>query len=440
MKKRIAENFLYHIWDEQHLKTNIKTVSGSKITILFQGKWNTEAGPDFVNSIILLDGKKLQGNVEIHRHEYDWKAHNHYEDPNYNSVILHVVFSHDKDTKFTISENGSKIPILVLQDNLDQQIEKLWKRYGQKPFDTSQQQTIECLLATHVRDSNNMTSILMSLGKDRFLKKCKRFSAELYNSDFNQILYEGIMEALGYGKNKMPFLKLAKLLTYQKLKTFLKDCTDYRDIFCILLIQSGLDPQSYHFSFLDDDLHQLYRKIQSRSAFQSQQNLEKDDWNFFRCRPKNHPIHRFWQIAPFLFFTLQQGNMINSIIALFSYGTAQSIDAQRIQKDFSDLISKNKQYSIGSSRSNDIFSNVILPVCYVYAQTLQYNTLQEVIFRVYGNLPKLSENYITKYMHTLLKGSIQPRITLQMQQGMIQLYYQFCAQHECENCIANLIG
>ena len=128
MKKRIAENFLYHIWDEQHLKTDIETVSGSKITILFQGKWNTDAGPDFINSIILLDGKKLQGNVEIHRHEYDWKAHNHHEDPNFNSVILHVVFAHDKNTKFTISENGSKIPILVLDDNLDQQIEKLWKQ------------------------------------------------------------------------------------------------------------------------------------------------------------------------------------------------------------------------------------------------------------------------------------------------------------------------
>jgi len=142
MKKYIAENFLYHIWDEQHIKDTIRTVAGTKIEILFQGKWNTDAGPDFVNSIILFDGKKLRGDVEIHKHEYDWKAHNHHEDKNYNNVILHVVFTNSQNAEFTISESSNKIPILELQLNLDQQIDKLWKRYGQKPFDTSQQKTI----------------------------------------------------------------------------------------------------------------------------------------------------------------------------------------------------------------------------------------------------------------------------------------------------------
>ncbi|HHI88021.1 MAG TPA: DUF2851 domain-containing protein, partial [Candidatus Cloacimonetes bacterium] len=45
---------------------------------------------------------------------------------------------------------------------------------------------------------------------------------------------------------------------------------------------------------------------------------------------------------------------------------------------------------------------------------------------------------ITNYIHTLLNDGIHFRINLQMQQGMIQLYYQFCAQHECDNCVANL--
>ena len=125
MKKYIAENFLYHIWDEQHLKDTIRTVSGNKIEILFQGKWNTDAGPDFVNGIILFDGKKVQGDVEIHKHEYDWKAHNHHEDKNYNNVILHVVFTNSQNAEFTISENGNKVPILELQLNLDEQIDKL---------------------------------------------------------------------------------------------------------------------------------------------------------------------------------------------------------------------------------------------------------------------------------------------------------------------------
>ncbi|MBL7086646.1 MAG: DUF2851 domain-containing protein, partial [Candidatus Cloacimonetes bacterium] len=147
---------------------------------------------------------------------------------------------------------------------------------------------------------------------------------------------------------------------------------------------------------------------------------------------------RLWQIAPFIYSALNQGNLINSIIALFSYGDAQTINARKIEADFSNLLSQEDHPSIGSSRRRDIFSNIILPICYVYAQTLRYDTLQKVIFKVYGDLLKLSENYITNYMHTLLKDGIQFRINLQMQQGMIQLYYQFCAHHECDNCIANL--
>ncbi len=438
MKKYIAENFLYHIWDEQHLKDTIRTVAGTKIEILFQGKWNTDAGPDFINSIILFDGKKLQGDVEIHKHEYGWKAHNHHEDKNYNNVILHVVFTNDQNAEFTISESGNKIPILELQLNLDEQIDKLWKRYGQKPFDTSQQKTIECLLVKDLHYSNVLKRILLSLGKERFLKKCKRFSAELYNSDFNQILYEGIIEALGYGKNKMPFFKLAKLLPFQELKTFMNECKDFNDIFCILLFKSGFDLHDYNFSFVDEKLLQRFDKIRSRFDAKLHRTLQKDDWNFFRCRPQNHPVNRLWQIAPFICSALKQGNLINSIIALFSYGDTQTIDARKIEADFSNLLSQEDHPSIGSSRCRDIFSNIILPVCYVYAQTLRYDTLQKMIFKVYGDLPKLSENYITHYMHTLLKDGIHFRINLQMQQGMIQLYYQFCAQHECDNCVANL--
>ncbi|MDP8227557.1 MAG: DUF2851 family protein [Candidatus Celaenobacter polaris] len=438
MKKYIAENFLYHIWDEQHLKDTIRTVAGTKIEILFQGKWNTDAGPDFINSIILFDGKKLQGDVEIHKHEYDWKAHNHHEDKNYNNVILHVVFTNDQNAEFTISESGNKIPILELQLNLDEQIDKLWKRYGQKPFDTSQQKTIECLLVKDLHYSNVLKRILLSLGKERFLKKCKRFSAELYNSDFNQIFYEGIIEALGYGKNKIPFFKLAKLLPFQELKTFMNECKDFNDIFCILLFKGGFDLHDYNFSFVDEKLLQRFDKIRSRFDAKLHRTLQKDDWNFFRCRPQNHPVNRLWQIAPFICSALKQGNLINSIIALFSYGDTQTIDARKIEADFSNLLSQEDHPSIGSSRCRDIFSNIILPVCYVYAQTLRYDTLQNMIFKVYGDLPKLSENYITHYMHTLLKDGIHFRINLQMQQGMIQLYYQFCAQHECDNCVANL--
>ncbi len=35
---QFSEKFLYHIWDAQHLVTNLKTVSGKTVKIMFTGR------------------------------------------------------------------------------------------------------------------------------------------------------------------------------------------------------------------------------------------------------------------------------------------------------------------------------------------------------------------------------------------------------------------
>lgn len=443
MKDKIAENFLYHIWDEQHLKKELHTCDGKELKILYQGKWNTDAGPDFHNAIILLDYEKMQGDVEIHRYEYDWHNHNHHEDPNYNDAILHVVFEKTPSTLFTISESGKKIPILTLENNLDESIEKLWKKYGEKPFDKLQKESITCLLAESNLESNKLLNILLELGKKRFERKCKRFSAELYNSDFNQILYEGILEALGYAKNKIPFLKLSKLFTYQKLQGFSKICKSPVDLFCVFTIVSGMEIEDYNFNFVDENVLDSFISLKKLVYQQVNNNLmSKNEWNFFRIRPQNHPLCRLWQISPFLFSSLEV-NLINKIISIFSIKKDSEIKPKIIQDKFFKLIngnSNNLKYGIGKSRCDDIFANIVLPVCHIYADTLNYDELKNTIEIIYLSSPKLSENYITKFVYARLQNKIKNsrEINLPIQQGMLQLYYQFCNYFDCKNCIRNL--
>ena len=443
MIQKIAENFLYHIWDEQHIKKMLFTVDGRELKVLFQGKWNTDAGPDFRNAIVLLDYEKYQGDIEIHRTEYDWHSHNHHEDPNYNEVILHVVFQNDPHNLFTISESGKKIPILILKDNLDESIEKLWKKYGDKPFDKLQKESITCLLAESNLINKDVLNMLKDLGNKRFERKCRRFSAELFNSDFNQILYEGIFEALGYSKNKMPFLKLSKTLSYKKLEGFSSLCISPIDIFSILILASGLNIEDYHFDFLDESI--LSRVESFRELIETQLKesiLIKGDWNFFRVRPQNHPICRMWQISPFLFSTIET-SLINRVISIFSIAERSEIKPNTIQDNFFSLLIQNiinEKYKIGKLRSNDIFANTVLPVCFVYAETLNYEKLKKTIQGTYLSLKKLSDNYITKFVYAHLKNKIgnKRKVNLSIQQGMLQLYYKFCCHRECKNCIRNL--
>ena len=442
MKDKIAESFLYHIWDEQHLKKKLQTCDGQKLKILYQGKWNTAAGPDFRNAIILLNSEKFQGDIEIHRTEYDWRNHNHNENPNFNDVILHIVFQNEHNAKFTISESGKKIPILTLENNLDENIEKLWQKYGEKPFDKLQTNSISCLLSESNLTGNEILNILKKLGRKRFQRKCTRFSAELVNSDFNQILYEGIFEALGYSKNKETFLKLAKNITFQKIQGLSNLCKNHKDIFAILAFESGLNIEDFHFDFIDEKLVNYINSKQSKILAETGENvIQKSDWNFFRLRPQNHPICRMWQISRLLFSTLEK-SIINQVLAIFNISEKTKIKPKTIQNKFYELLNQNSgsKYKIGKSRCDDIFVNIVLPVCYIYAETLNYQNLKKFIQEIYLSLPKLSKNYITKYISARFKKiTSSPKINLCAQQGMMQLYYQFCGQHECKNCVKNYL-
>lgn len=442
MIRKIAENFLYHIWDEQHLKEKLQTEDGRRLKILYQGRWNTDAGPDFENAIVLLEDEKLQGSIEIHKTTYDWHAHGHDEDPLYNKVILHVVFQNSSKSKYTITESGEKIPVLSLMNNLDKSIEKLWQKYGETPFDTSQKATITCLLENSSLTQSEMEDILLNLGKKRFRRKCKRFSAALYSSDFSQILYEGILEALGYAKNKSAFLQMAKNLPYQKLQSLATFCDDPDDLFAIFIIASGLDSQRFRFDFFTKDLYERIAKITPViKPYLEDKTVEQSAWIFFRIRPLNHPVTRMWQISPFLFSTFET-SLINKVLNIFSVPEGTLLTPAEVQKSFYSLITQEteeKNRAIGHSRANDILANIVLPVCYVYAKTLGYDSLTHTVEHIYLTFPKLAENYITRFVQARLKNKLrQKKINLPIQQGMIQLYYEFCNHFECKNCLANL--
>lgn len=439
MFKHMAETFLYHIWDEQHLQENLRTRDGNKIKVLFQGKWNNKAGPDFKDAILLVNNKKVQGDVEIHRYEADWYHHEHHENRNFNDVILHVIFEQNNSNKFTISECGNNIPILILKHNLDERVEKLWEKYGNAPFDKSQEKTIICNLAKSDISPSEIKQILFSEGENRFAKKCKRFSAELYNSDFNQILYKGIMEALGYSKNKSPFLRLASKLTYNKLQKTSREYNSPQDIFCILAAFSGIDLHKYNFKFIDKALLNKYSALKEK-LIESNGELSSADyqWNFFRLRPTNHPLYRMWQIAPFLSTTIKK-NIINQVIALFSIKQNGKIKISKFTNQFYKILNPDRERKpkIGQSRCADIFFNIVLPVAHLYAKTLDYKQLSEAIIHVYSNSGKLSENHITRFVYTRLSDKIPKKKDLKLihQQGMIQHYYRFCTHFDCQNCV-----
>jgi len=93
----MKEEFLHYLWKHKILTINkLKTTSNKNLEILHPGVHNLNAGPDFFNSQIRIDGQFWAGNVEIHIKSSDWYSHRHHLDPNYENVILHVVWKENK--------------------------------------------------------------------------------------------------------------------------------------------------------------------------------------------------------------------------------------------------------------------------------------------------------------------------------------------------------
>ncbi|NIA29483.1 MAG: DUF2851 family protein, partial [Actinobacteria bacterium] len=149
------EGFLYKIWLDRAFGELLATVDGRKIEIREKGVRNFDAGPDFLNALILLDGGILRGDIEIHPIAGDWFSHGHHHDPRYNNVILHVVTMSCPPDFRTLRQDGQIIPTL----NLDQFLEKTAEELENDPeFHVDAAPPVICALSAE--DDNKITRIL----------------------------------------------------------------------------------------------------------------------------------------------------------------------------------------------------------------------------------------------------------------------------------------
>jgi hypothetical protein len=106
------EQLLHYVWKHKIFPLKeLKTTSGKALEIIDTGLANRNAGPDFFNAKIKLDGVLWVGNIEIHTHSSDWMKHGHHTDKAYDNVILHVATHIDADVQ---RNNGETIPQLQL--------------------------------------------------------------------------------------------------------------------------------------------------------------------------------------------------------------------------------------------------------------------------------------------------------------------------------------
>jgi len=389
------------------------------------------SGPDFLNAVLKIGDEVYQGAVEIHKNSYDWVQHGHHENRQFNSVVLHVVYSHNGHYPYTISESGEKIEILEIKDKLDQDINKLLFRYENKSL---YQNKKEC--AFFSRDRDSVISSLEQLGLERFERKIRRFAAELFFSDFDQLFYAGLLEALGYSKNKLPFYTLAQKMPLSLMKQAFQQGMTKDQMTAIFLISSGLIEKLP--PFIPAEMRNKWISLFSGQDFFK--TMLNQEWDTFRNRPGNHPAIRLLQVMDFIFLGLGS-SPFRSLINCFSDEKVMgknSLISERILNILKgDSLILPEKFRLGKERSDIIIVNIVLPLTVLYARKMNFRALETLAYQTYTSFKGLSDNFINSYLGTFMASETITEINKRslLQQGCIQLYANFCIRHECNLCL-----
>lgn len=279
----MKEEYLHYIFDKRLLGKDFFTTDNKSLQIIDFGRLNGNAGPDFLDAKIQLDGQLWAGPIEFHVKASDWYRHQHQLDPAYGTVIAHFVYEADE----IVTVGNFAIPTVELKLIIDLDH---YRQYKSLLANKS-----ELLCSSYLRDIHPelVESQKSQSLKDRLLQKSILFEREIeqLNGDYFGAYILLLARCFGGQVNQLPFEELARKikrnwlakLNYHPLKTE-----------ALFLGLSG---------FLTDNVEDDPYIENLRSEFFFQRNLfglsehVVEGWKYSRMRPTNFPDRRIVQFA-----------------------------------------------------------------------------------------------------------------------------------------------
>ncbi len=447
---KVDEAFVQKLWNEQRFfDTNMEAIDRRAIRVLKPGIWNHNEGPDFMHAEIEIDGKLQIGDVEIHVRSSEWYAHKHHLNSRYNRVILHAVFFNDDFNLRTRLQNGKRISTLEL-------LKWIAVDTGDLYDDTEDTTTEEgiCRVTGKQLNMEVLKGVFESLGRERFLEKAESMRLLRTRLDFEQLLYEGIMEALGYARNSKAMRELAQHVPFADL-----DQKSELEIQAILFGVAGLLPSQREkplpTEVINDPSIVALEELWSASAYaELPARMTEARWSF-TSRPLNHPTRRIAAMSRLIYqcqgslmmyflptcekaLSAHTERQLRSIItALCTLLMLEPTGYWEKHSNFG-LESRRKTALIGKDRALEIIINKILPAAYVWAVEAESRLLQDTVLRLYSaGYKSKGNNIIRKVDEQIFTETQQLRHlnpTAKIEQGVIRLYKNYCADRLCDLC------
>ena len=365
--KKFTEEQLQLTWcrlKPGHIMTAIDT---REIVVLSPGIWNLEAGPDFLNAKLKIDGKEAQGSIEIHKKSSDWIAHGHSSNPLYENVILHVVAIDD-----TASLPGDiqlllpSVPVVPLEPRFISVRIAASDKFPQG----------KCLSFFSSVDDDALNLFFCKAGMKRFYGKVDFILGQMSEKGINMAFMEMIFDACGYKQNRAAFIELFKRLSrYDNLTP--------EETESVIWGESGLlpDPASVK---LDPVMEKFVQRLWGIWWKIRKEPLSDIEWRRSGLRPMNSPERRIAAVTelvrrigryPLMFFANMEKE--GGSPRAFTKEIVKRLKCNHAIWDkyiTFTKVSSTAAAVLGQSRAEDICMNVVLPALQAHIILSKYKT------------------------------------------------------------------
>ena len=410
------EELLHYVWKHKIFPLNeLTTTTGQRLEIIDTGLSNRDAGPDFFNAKIKLDGVVWVGNIEIHTHSSDWFKHGHHQNPVYDNVILHVATHIDAEVH---RSNGESIPQMLL--TCPEHIRENFKELA------NTDQYPPCYRIIPSLSKLTIHSWMSALQMERFEQKSAHLIERLRfcNNHWEDAFFITLARNFGFSLNAEAFEEWAKHIP---LRAIDKHRDNLFQVEAFFFGQAGIlgdiDGDEYYLR-LKREYEYLAHKFELSP-------MDVTRWRFLRLRPNNFPHIRIAQLA----------NLYHR-----SYGLLSLLMEKETLKEVRDLLrggtseywlnhytfggcSPSYPKTLSDSSLNLIIINTVVPFLYAYGIHRGKDTLCSRATAFLEGL-KPEDNYIIRMWNECgLKVSHAGD-----SQALIQLKKGYCDKKKCLYC------
>lgn len=441
-----TEDEILSLWryicpSSQHLET----VDGKSVFIEEKGRVNRASGPDIKNVELRLDGISRSGSVEIHRQTSDWYHHGHHRNTEFNTVILHVVFTGEESTVRRRDDNW--VPTLKLKHHLPQIKQLSEQKYGHSV--KKRQESVKRPCFSHNPNPSRIRSHLERISKTWLARKASSFR----NTSKNHFLIR-LIGALGYSRNHEQFLELGRRISIPEFRNNLRKLDHSRSLEGYLLGLGGW------FQDRNQSVNRsVYRRLKAWNEQEdSNSRVGSGHWTNSRIRPQAKPVRR-WIIFGWGFkYVLEQYGSFTEwvrteIVDLVKSNSTQNMLRTELDEVFNlpqrnywknhyslrDDVHEKVPSPVGKTWYDQVSINLIFPYLYYLALRDGDSELRESLFSLLEKFPKTMSNRRTDRLEKqwgFTDDDFQWKNGF-LQQGGVYLYKEGCKKGRCSKCPLN---